>query len=74
MMWHILPEPRPLGLDLFSPRRSHPNFLGSLSSIRLCRSRSWDCTESGTCTSVSTSVSTVAANCPRASEMYFADH
>ena len=32
---HILPEPRPLGL--FSPRRSPPSCLGSLSSVRLRR-------------------------------------
>ena len=32
---HILPEPRPLGL--FSPRRSPPSCLGSLSSLRLRR-------------------------------------
>ena len=34
-IWHILPEPRPLGL--FSPRRSPPSCLGSLSRVRLRR-------------------------------------
>ena len=36
------------------------------------RSRNWDCTESGSCTSVSTSVSTLAARRPRALETYSA--
>ena len=35
MIWHTLPEPRPLGI--FSPCRSPPSFLGSLSSVRLRR-------------------------------------
>ena len=35
MIRNILPEPRPLGP--FSPRRSSPSCLGSLSSVRLCR-------------------------------------
>ena len=37
------------------------------------RSRNWDCTESGSCTSVFTSVSIVSARRPRALETYSAD-
>ena len=46
-------------------------------TMRACsearRSRNWDCTESGSCTRVSTRVSTVAARRPRELETYSAD-